>query len=140
MRKYKLDYEKTKEVYERCEPHIEFKECYNNVFNTVTEYISNFRSGEWKVAYGYVETMPLLYCRHCFILDENNNVIDPTICTNTDPNIHREYITIQIYDDMDVYFADIERENYYPALCVGLKNQGLKAQKWARDNGYMLID
>ena len=75
--------------------------------------------------------MPLLYCRHCFTLGENNNVVDPTICMNTNPNIDRLYIATQIYDDIDVYFSDIERDNYYPALYMGLKMQDLQEQIWA---------
>lgn len=87
-------YHKSKEIYESCKQNIAIKECYNNVFNVVTDYIGKFRNGEWQVAYGYVETMAGFYCRHCFIIDENNKVIDPTIHTNTDPNysIIAEYI------------------------------------------------
>ena len=50
---------------------------------------------------------------------------------NTNPNIDRLYIATQIYDDIDVYFSDIERDNYYPALYRGLKMQDLQAQIWA---------
>ena len=138
MRKHYLDYEKTKEVYEYSKPHIEFKQCYNNVFNVVTDYIATFRSGEWKVAYGYVEVMSLVYCRHCFIVDESGKVIDPTICTNTDPNTDRDYLVMKIFDDIDEYFTAIERENYYPALDRTLKENTAAAQKWANENGVIL--
>ena len=138
MRKHYLDYEKTKEVYKQCKPHIEFKQCYNNVFNIVTDYIAAFRSGEWKVAYGYVEVMPLVYCRHCFIIDESGKVIDPTICTNTEPNINREDLVMKVYDDIDDYFSAIERENLYPALDKVLRENDAQAQKWANENGFIL--
>lgn len=140
MRKHKLDYEKTKEVYRQCKPHIEFKQCYNNVFNTVTEHIATFRSGEWKVAYGFVEVMPLVYCRHCFIIDENGAVIDPTICTNTDPNTSREYLVMKKFDDIDEYFDAIEQENYYPALDKALRENAAQAQIWANNKGYLLVN
>ena len=140
MRKYKLDYDKSKEIYKSCKSHIKIKECYNNIFNVVTDYISNFRSNKWKVAYGYTEVMPLLYCRHCFIIDENKNVIDPTICTNANPNINREYITIKIFDDIDEYFTAIERENYMPALDYYLKENAKTTQNKANKKGYILID
>ena len=139
MKKYQLNYEKSKEVFEQCKPLIEFKQCYNNIFNVVTDYIATFRSGEWKVAYGYVEVMPLVYCRHCFILDKDK-AIDPTICTNTDPNINREYLVMKIFDDIDAYFYAIESENYFPALDLSLKEKGVQAQKWALENGYILVD
>lgn len=138
MRKYQLDYEKSKEVYEKCKPHIHFKECYNNVFNVVTDYISTFRSSEWKVAYGFVEVMAKLYCRHCFIIDENGKAIDPTICTNTDPNTQREYLVMRTFDDIEEYFTAIEQENYFPALDKYLLANSIQAREWANKNGIIL--
>ena len=73
MREYFLDCEKSKEIYESCKRQIKFKQCYNNVFNVVTDYIGKFRNGEWKIAYGYVETMAGIYCRHCFIIKQQSN-------------------------------------------------------------------
>lgn len=139
MRKCFLDYDKSKAVYENCKQYIEIKKCYNNVFQVVTDYISQFRNGELKVAYGYVETMAGVYCRHCFIIDENSKVIDPTIHTNTDPNFYRTYLITKAFDDVDEYLNAIENENYMPALDIYLANETKQAQKWATNNGYILI-
>ena len=76
MIKYQLDYDKSKKVYEDFKSEVKIKKCYNNIFNILTLNNATFREGKWKVAYGYTEVMPLVYCRHCFILDENDKVID----------------------------------------------------------------
>ena len=136
--KYQLDYEKSKAVYEYCNDRLAVKQCYNNVFNVVTDYISKFRLGEWKVAYGYMTVFENVMCRHCFIIDENDKVIDPTIFTTTNICADREYISMKIFDDIDVYFNAIEQENYYPALDKHLRENVLQMQKWADKNGLIL--
>lgn len=140
MNRYFLDYDKSKEIYESCKQDIKFKQCYNNVFNVVTNYISKFRNGEWQVAYGYVETMAGIYCRHCFIIDENNKVIDHTIHTNTDPNYRRTYLLLKAFDDVNEYLNAIESDNYMPALDNYLKEETKQAYRTAENNGYVLIN
>lgn len=139
MRKYHLDYEKSKEVYRGSKPHIKKNQCYNNMFNVVEDHAAIFRSGEWRVGYGFVEVMPLVYCRHCFIIDENGKTIDPTICTEADPNTLREYLAMKVFDDIDEYFTAIENENYFPALDKYLLVNYIQAQNWAKENGCILI-
>lgn len=139
MDRYELNIEQSKRVYEECKPYIEFKMCYNNVFHCVTDFNGKFRSGKWKVAYGYVETMAGVYCRHCFIIDENNKVIDPTIFTNTDTNYHRTYLLLKAFDDVDEYLAAIEWDNLMPALEGYLQDDTKEAYKWAENKGYILI-
>lgn len=138
MVKHLLDLEQSKAVYEYCKQHIEIKHCYNNIFEVVTDYISKFRSGEWKVAYGYVEVMAGLYCRHCFIINENGKVIDPTIFTQSDQR-DREYYVMTAFDDVDEYFSAIENEDYMPALERYLHESDQQAQKWALENGVIFV-
>lgn len=139
MKKHQLNIEKSKEVYEHCKRHIKLKHCYNNVFECVTDYMSKFRNGEWKASYGYVSAMVAVYCRHCYILDENNNVIDPTIFVQSEPNTEREYYTMFVFDDVDEYLNAIESEDYMPALDKYLKEHERNAVKWAAENGVMFI-
>ena len=106
MRKHTLDLKQSKAVYERCKRHIQIRHCYNNVFEVVTDYIGNFRSGKWKIAYGYMEIMAGLYCRHCFILDEADKVIDPTIYAQEE-RPDRVYYVMIVFDDVDEYLAAI---------------------------------
>lgn len=138
MRKYQLDLIQSKAVYDHCKRHIQIKHCYNNVFEVVTDYISNFRTGKWQVAYGYTEVMTGLYCRHCFILDEHGKVIDPTIYAQSEQQ-DREYYVMAVFDDVDEYFDAIEKEHYMPALERHLQEQDNKACQWASENGIIFI-
>lgn len=139
MRKHTLDLEQSKAVYEDCKRHIQVKHCYNNVFEVVTDYISNFRSGKWKVAYGFTEVMAGLYCRHCFILNENETVIDPTIFTQSKSPLEREYYTMYVFNNVDEYLTAIEENDLMPALDKYLREQDKQAQQWAKDNGIIFV-
>lgn len=80
------------------------KECYNNIFNVVTDYIPKFRCSLWRVAYGYMKVFDNVYCRHCFVIDENNKVIDPTLYTTERQDIDsKEYFASYIFDDINAY-------------------------------------
>ena len=138
MIKYQLDYDKSKEVYEQFKNEIKIKECYNNVFNILTLNNATFREGKWKVCYGYTEVMPLLYCRHCFILDENNKVIDPTLFAGSEQP-HRQYYVLYSFDDVDKYLSTIENDNLMPALNGYLKEYEKSAYEWAKTEGIALI-
>lgn len=139
MRKHTLNIEQSKVVYGDCKQHLQMKHCYNNIFEVVTDYMSNFRSGKWKVAYGYFEVMACIYCRHCFVLDENGEVIDPTIFTKSNIPNSNEYYVMTVFDDVDEYLSAIEDNNFMPALDKYLREQDREAQKWANENGIVLI-
>lgn len=139
MRKHNLNVELSREVYEDFKDCIEPKMCYNNVFSVFDVNNKTFREGKWKVAYGYVEVMAGLYCRHCFILDENGVVIDPTIYTQSEPPLQREYYTMYVFDDVDEYLMAIEDNDLMPALDKYLREQDKQAQIWAREQGIFFI-
>lgn len=137
MIKYLLDIEQSKAVYNYCKPHLQKKMCYNNVFNVVTEYISKFRAGQYKVSYGYMTVFDNVLCRHCFIINENGKVIDPTIFTGSQ-STEREYYAMKTFEDVDSYFEAIETDHYYPALERYLAEENKNAYKWAEQNGFIL--
>ncbi len=139
MRKYKLNVELSKEFYESFKDEIKQKECYNNVFNIFTLCNKTFREGKWKTAYGYVEVMAGFYCRHCFILNEDSTVIDPTIFTQSKPPLEREYYTMYVFDDVDEYLTAIEENDLMPALDKYLREHDKEAQQWAKDNGIIFV-
>ena len=138
MRKHKLDMEKSKEVYDYFKHCIKVKECYNNVFNVFDLSNKTFRTGKWKIAYGYTEVMAGLYCRHCFILDENDNVIDPTLYAQKEQH-ERAYIVMYVFDDVDDYLTAIEENDLMPALDKYLREQDKQAQDWAQENGVIFV-
>lgn len=139
MLKCRLDVDMSREVYEYYKDNIKVKECYNNVYHVFEFNIEKFRNGKWKVAYGYMEVMAGLYCRHCFILDENGNVIDPTVFTSSEPQLQREYYVMAVFDDVDEYLTAIENNDYMPALNKHLLARDIKAQMWARNNGVIFV-
>ena len=139
MKKHKLNVELSREVYGYFKDCIKVKECYNNVFNVFDLSIRTFRDGKWKVAYGYVEVMAGLYCRHCFILDEHGTVIDPTIFTQSEPPLDREYYTMYVFDDVDEYLNAIEGDDLMPALDKYLRERDREAQLWAKEQGIVFV-
>lgn len=139
MRKYTLDVDKSKAVYEYFKDNLKIKECYNNTFKIFTLCSKTFREGKWKIAYGYVSVIDGLYCRHCFIIDDKSKVIDPTIFTNTEPNTQREYYVMTIFNNTDEYLNAIENDNYMPALEKHLRKEDKQAYEWANKKGYIFI-
>lgn len=139
MRKCQLDIEKSREVYESFKDYIKVKECYNNVYNVFELNLDFFREGKLKVAYGYVEVMAGLYCRHCFILDESGKVIDPTIFVQSEQRLQREYYVMAVFDDVDEYLTAIMDDDCMPALDRYFRERDKKAQEWAIDNGVIFV-
>ena len=138
MKEYKINIDKSKEVFNKCKSHIAIKECYNNVFRVSTDYSKNFNNNKWRVTYGYMTVTVNLLCRHCFIIDENNEVIDPTILL-TFKGEAPQYFAMKIFDNYNEYLSAIERERRFPALNFYLRNEDFQAEKWAQKNNYILI-
>lgn len=139
MLNYSLDIEKSKEVYEYFKDNLRIKECYNNIFNLLTLCPKTFRNGKWKIAYGYVGVLANLYCRHCFIIDNEGKVIDPTIYTSSEPNTQREYYVMATFNNTDEYLNAIENDNYMPALENYLRDKDKQAYEWANEKGYIFV-
>ncbi|AIG26794.1 hypothetical protein BRLA_c024740 [Brevibacillus laterosporus LMG 15441] len=51
---------------------------YSNVFYASLHIKSKFIEGDWKVAYGYMPSVENIMVRHCFIVNEMGEAIDPT--------------------------------------------------------------
>ena len=139
MKKHIIDIEKSREVYNSYSDNIKVKECYNNVYHVFEMNIDKFRDGKWKIAYGYAEVMAGLYCRHCFILDENGAVIDPTIFAQEEPRAESEYFVTAVFDDVDEYLDAIENNDYMPALYKHFIAYDIKAQAWAKEHGMIFV-
>lgn len=138
MVEYIFDAEKSKEVFEVSKKYIEVKLCYNNVFRVVTDNINKFNSNQWKVAYGYMNVFANVLCRHCFIIDENNKVIDVTVYANSNLDLDRKYYVMKIFEDINTYFDAIEDDEFYPALEFYLRKENGQAQLWAEKNNFIL--
>lgn len=102
--------------------------------------ISKFNDGEWKVAYGYVKSVSSVYCRHCFVLDtESNLIIDPTTIAAGTSNNEKEYFIMKLFDTTEEYLSAIESDGNLPALDNFLMEQEIDAQKQAFEHGYLFI-
>ena len=154
MKYYKLNKEKSLELYNKKDMLIEEKACYTNTYMVVNQYMEKFKSGKWKVAYGYMQiaedkNVKNLYCRHAFVLDENEKVIDVTLALLCDKdesarNIDDEaksenkYIIMKVFDDVEEYIDTLMEYDGDACLSFYLKDEYLDLLKWAMENNIML--
>lgn len=134
----KMDVTKSKELYETCKDRIEPKSCYNNVFAVLDYDNKPFREGTWRIGYGYVQVFENLYCRHCFIVD-NEKVIDPTTFTHKEPPTQRIYYVMYVFDDVDEYLSAVFDEDCMPALDLYLRDKDKAAQEWAKEHSLIFV-
>jgi len=92
------------------------KECYNNCFKSLHD-TYKIKSKVLKYIEGY--TMSLIPIEHAFLINENNEIIDPTLAINTkyDKRSERygsEYIGITIPNDLLLQFrSNTTKYNQY---------------------------
>lgn len=140
MKQVALDLETSKALYLKHSKRFAVKECYNNIYRAIIENFPKARTGKWKVAYGYYSIceMPNLLARHCFIIDDKDNVIDPTIFTHKKPDVNHQYFIMHVFDSLDDYLAEIARADYKPALISFLRPYEKQAYMWAQTHNYYL--
>lgn len=139
MEQYSLNAELSEAVYNKYKRHIKAKECYTNIFFLLSKEFSKFESGEWRIAYGFVSSIDCIYCRHCFILERDGLVIDPTMFASDRDISERAYFVIKVFERVEDYISAIDVENGYPALGRYLLRAEQKAQEWGCENGYLFI-
>lgn len=141
---HKVNVRLSEEVYKKSTD-IKAKQCYNNIFRVLTsrsDYWSKVNSGEWKVAYGYVRIMPSesLFARHCYIIDENEDVVDPTLAATN--NLNREdslYLSFLIFDSLSDYLATVEKNDLNPDLFRHTRKREQDIFQGMLDKGYIVI-
>lgn len=140
MQQFPLDVEKSKSLYREQAKRFQARDCYRNIYKAITNHISDVGTDGWKVAYGYYscKECPRWLLRHCFILDQEDHVIDPTIFTHKDKSTCHEYFVLFAFDSYRDYFAAVEESDYYPSLDHRYHALSKEAWEWARQNGYVL--
>lgn len=143
MKKYEIDYENSKFVYNQNKNILKIKECYYNIFNLINKYPNMFLTGIYKIVYCYVtiNNYDNLYCRHCCILYKNK-IIDPTIfCYSKNDNDikNTKYLIFKIFDDIYEYHNCIEKDHFYPALIQSLNEEDKLLQEEALKNNMFLL-
>lgn len=143
VKRHPFNHDLSKKVYKQLERILEPKGCYLNVFNVLTYNPAMFRLGEWKIAYGYIRVLENhnMMARHCFIVNKKGEAIDPTIFTiGSKGKIIDEYYSFFIYDNVELYIDDIERNQNIPDLISPLMKVETKTSMlWAEENDYVLI-
>lgn len=139
MKQHFLNTELSETLYNKYKRHIKAKECYTNIFFLLSKEFSKFESGEWRIAYGFVSSIDCIYCRHCFILEKDGMVIDPTMFSAERDTTQRTYFVMKVFDELKEYISAIDEENGYPSLAKYLWSVEMKAQAWGNKNGYFFI-
>lgn len=144
IKKHNINYKISEEVFKKCKDFLETKQCYTNIFHTVFSYRDKYINGEWKITYGYIKPLENhnLMARHCFIVNEENEAIDPTLFTQSTFNINnsREYFSFYIFDNINTYIKAVEKNDNIPDLIKPLlKVEEKFSDAWANENNYILI-
>lgn len=144
IKQHPLNFKESLKVFNICNDRIVQKECYSNIFNTISIFPDKFQTREWRIAYGYIRILPNLnmMARHCFIVNEKGEAIDPTLFTQStfDSSNEKEYFSFFIFECMDDYFNKLDDNDLMPDLIKQLwKLDQDIAEKWAKEKGYILI-
>jgi hypothetical protein len=144
IKNHTLNWKKSLAIYELYQELISKKECYFNIFRLIVPNKNKFITGDLKIAYGYVRVLQdhILMARHCFIVNQDGEAIDPTLFTNKylTENEETEYVSFKIFNTLDDYMNELEQNGNVPDLINSLMNEDLSiAGKWAEENGWFLI-
>lgn len=143
MKKHVFNYDQSLLVYKACNQHLQPKDCYRNVFKTISFFSEKFHSGEWKIAYGFFSVLPneLLITRHCFLVNEAGEAIDPSLIVveNYKVNEPREYFSFTIFNSLDEYLDVIEKNLHVPDLLKALQKHERIVEQKLRKEGFFVI-
>ena len=90
----KKSLEESKRIAETYQEILSPNSCYHNVFTLMNRGSVNIPD-TWKICYGYImlETSSVKFgIRHCFFLNENEEVVDPTL-----PDDQKEYYIVKTF-------------------------------------------
>ena len=108
------------------------KECYHNIWRIVT---SEDFNKSYQIAYGFVQAFDHVYVLHCFLVNEEDQVIDPTL-----PDSEKDNYYILRRFSYQEYLREI-CESRYPSM--ENRNWLKKAVKdftnWSMENGIIAI-
>lgn len=80
MKSYKLNLEKTYEIFEKSKDNLKLGYCYNNCINVLCKvYTNSFIFREYKIAYCYVGGRKHYMQRHCVVINDKDEIIDFTV-------------------------------------------------------------
>ena len=136
MKIYTIDFEKSLKIFNENKLLLQIKECYKNIFNLMFIYDEFFK--KWQVCYGYLQLKDNLWCRHCFILN-NDKIINPSIFLTKNNIKNNKYVIFKIFDNLDNYLQAIEQNNLLVDLIDILLNEDINLQKEMLKNSQICI-
>lgn len=78
---------------------------------------SKFIEGDWKVAYGYMPSVENIMVRHCFIVNEAEEAIDPTkLLVERVNETDDVYVSFKIFETYQEYISAVENNSCLPDL------------------------
>lgn len=149
MRKLEFNLLASEALYRKHPYVIAPKQCYQNVMKLSLCYPEKLVSGEWRVCYGYMDggTEGLLI-QHCFILDKDGRVLDPTIFAARKAvrehwgidgsGLPKFYYEMHTYGEYGDYLRALTLEQKY-ALEKTLREKEELAAEWAAKEGFLLM-
>ncbi|WP_368262457.1 hypothetical protein [Clostridium disporicum] len=118
MKKYCLNYELSKEVYDRNKDMVAIKECYLNVAKIITcDRVIKEHYKDYKVVFGGLKidlnessNSTEMYAKHCFLLFKDE-IIDVTVFESD--NINKETVDYLIFKTFEIedYLDKLEKCN-----------------------------
>lgn len=126
MKTHKLNVKLSEKVFNSCKKHIALKDCYANIWRVTAPNMQKFNNGEWKVTYGYMPSVCGLYVRHCFIVNQDGEAIDPTavlIQKELQSELPKEtYISFAVLD-FDEYLTLVSENDFILDLVFPLREK-----------------
>ncbi|ERM16729.1 hypothetical protein [Brevibacillus laterosporus] len=140
--KHKLNWDESEHVYNVSADQMEMKQCYSNVFYASLHFKSKFIEGDWKVAYGYMPSVENIMVRHCFIVNEIGEAIDPTkLLVERVNETDDVYVSFKIFETYQEYISVVENNNCLPDLIKPLMDLDtlLRRSPWADSSNKIFI-
>lgn len=144
IQKHSLNYEESVALRDKMGNTLQSKECYANIFHSIMYSGGKFTSGDWKVAYGYIQVMegtPLM-ARHCFIVNSQGEAIDPTLMniSGFKEGEDRGHVSFSVFEDLETYLETVSENDNVPDLIQHFKKiEAKKCQPWAQENNILII-
>lgn len=108
------------------------KDCYHNIWRIVTSGQFNER---YQIAYGYVQAFDHVYVLHCFLVDDHDRVIDPTL-----PDAGKDNYYILKRFTYQEYLQEVCRSRYPSLENRKWMKQAVKSfTLWGMKNGIVAI-
>lgn len=134
LKTYKMNKELSEQLYNKHRNTIQVKMCYNNTFEVVSENMdvwNKVHSGSWAVCYGFMQlkSVPNMYVRHAFLLNEKDEVIDVTQFRLSEVTDNAEYHIVKEFRTMEEYLDAIIDNDGRPTLENVLANEFREYEK-----------